>query len=161
MLIAAATLLVALVLAGDSPHETEARPFEIDLATVQPVFPEYLGLFRDSLAQPPEPYTPQSLPAGMRDHERGSWKFGHRRCRGPWHEVVATAGLTGLVPASPPESRDALRELAWKLLYANSPGLELSEINTSNFNWTVQGCLDGLLSRRSSGAVAGGSDAAP
>ena len=151
--VAAALLLAALLFAVDSTPGSEARPVEIDATRIHSASP-----YRDLLEPrtPPEPYTPLDLPSAWRSHEKGSWRWGYRSCRKPWHDLVVAAGLTGLLPTSGPESQEQLEWLAWRLLY--SKGLVLSEVNTDSFNHGVQGCVDGFRSHTSSH---GGIDEAP
>lgn len=153
-LVAAAALLVALLLTGgDRPSTSQARALDLDLTNIEFTFPEY------ALVPPSEPWTPSTLPSGMERHEKDYWKRGYRTCRRPWHELVAEIGLTGLLPSSGPESEEQLEWLAWRILH--QPYLDLSHVNTNNFNYGVQGCVDGFNSRTRSGAARGGGDAAP
>jgi hypothetical protein len=155
-LVAAAIFLVALLLAVDRTPRSEARLLEIDATKIH-----YASPFRD-LLEPrtsTEPYTPLNIPSAWRSHEKASWRWGYRNCRKSWHDLVVAAGLTGFLPSSGPESQEQLEWLAWRLLY--SGGLELPEVNTDNFNYGVQGCLDGFRSYTKSGSTRGGIDEAP
>jgi hypothetical protein len=154
-LVAAAALLVALLLTGgDRPSKSEARAFDLDFESIEFVFPEY------QLVPPSEPWTPSTLPRGMRRHEKDYWMRGYRTCRRPWHELVAEIGLTGVLPSSRPESEEQLEWLAWRILH-QGPGLDLTHVNTNNFNYGVQGCVDGFNSDTGSPAARGGVDARP